>query len=82
MYAAVDPETNRILHTRLFPTYTMTIGRDFLTELLEKHDVADAVFLVDDAADLAGTLRKERLGYRVDIHGNRNQVELIFQKVY
>jgi putative transposase len=32
LYAAVDPETNRILHSRLFPTYTISIAREFPTE--------------------------------------------------
>ena len=41
LYAAVDPATNRILHSRLFPTYTISIAREFLTELAEKHDVSD-----------------------------------------
>ncbi|MDB2275813.1 IS6 family transposase [Halorubrum ezzemoulense] len=81
LYAVVDPETNRILHARLFPTYTIPIGREFLTELCEKHDVSDAVFLVDDAADLAGALRREGLEYRVEIHGYRNQVERVFREV-
>lgn len=40
LYAAVDPQTNRILHSRLFPTYTIAIAREFLTELAEKHDVS------------------------------------------
>jgi transposase-like protein len=40
LYAAVDPGTNRILHCRLFPTYTVPITREFLTELAEKHDVS------------------------------------------
>ena len=81
LYAAVDPETNRILHSRLFPTYTIPIAREFLTELCEKHDVADAVFLVDDADDLKGGLRRENLSYRVEIHGFRNSVERIFREV-
>jgi len=38
LYAAVDPKTNRLLHSRLFPTYTIPIARDFLTDLAEKHD--------------------------------------------
>ena len=81
LYAAVDPETNRILHSRLFPTYTIPIAREFLTELCEKHDVADAVFLVDDADDLKGGLRRENLRYRVEIHGFRNSVERVFREV-
>ena len=44
LYAAVDPATNRMLHCRLFPTYTVPIAREFLTELAEKHGVGDIVF--------------------------------------
>ena len=81
LYAAVDPETNRILHSRLFPTYTIAIAREFLTELAEKHDVRDAVFLIDDADDLIGGLRQEGLSYRIQPHGYRNQVERVFREV-
>ena len=81
LYAAVDPETNRILHSRLFPTYTIPIAREFLTELLKKHDVADALFLVDDADDLKEGLRRENLSYRVEIHGFRNSVERVFREI-
>jgi putative transposase len=81
LYAAVDPETNRILHLRLFPTYTIPIAREFLTELCEKHAVSDAVFLVDNADDLIGGLRREGLSYRVELHGDRNSVERVFREV-
>ncbi|WP_302081602.1 IS6 family transposase [Salinibaculum rarum] len=81
LYAAVDPETNRILHSRLFPTYTIPIAREFLAELAEKHDVSDAVFLVDDADDLIGGLRREGYSYRVQQHGFRNAVERVFREV-
>ena len=80
LYAAVDPATNRILHSRLFPTYTIPIAREFLTELAEKHDVSDAVFLVDDADDLIGALRQENYSYRVQQHGFRNSVERVFRE--
>ena len=80
LYAAIDPETNRIRHSRLFPTYTIPIAREFLTELCEKHAVVDAVFLVDDADDLIGGLRREGLSYRVQLHGNRNHVERVFRE--
>jgi Transposase and inactivated derivatives len=46
LYAAVDPETNELLHTKLRPTTTKVLAHSFLTELTEKHDVSDAVFLV------------------------------------
>ncbi|MCU4754032.1 IS6 family transposase [Halobacteria archaeon AArc-curdl1] len=81
LYTAVDPQTNRILHSRLFPTYTIAIGREFLSELTEKHAVTDALFLIDDAGDLIGSLRKEGLSYRVELHGHRNQVERVFREV-
>jgi Transposase and inactivated derivatives len=81
LYAAVDPETNRILHSRLFPTYTILIAREFLTELAEKHDVEDALFLVDDADDLIGGLRRENYNYRVEQHGFRNSVKRVFREV-
>jgi putative transposase len=81
LYAAVDPETNRILHLRLFPAYTIPIAREFLTELAEKHDVEDALFLVDDADDLIGGLRRENYSYCVEQRGFRNSVERIFREV-
>jgi putative transposase len=81
LYAAVDPATNKILHSRLFPTYTIPIARQFLTELTEKHDVTDAVFLVDNADDLIGALRREGLSYRVQQHGFRNSIERVFREV-
>ncbi|ELY65583.1 transposase, partial [Natrinema versiforme JCM 10478] len=61
--------------------YTIPIAREFLTELTEKHDVEDALFLVDDADDLIGGLRREGLSYRVQLHGGRNQVERVFREV-
>ena len=81
LYAAADPQTNRILHSRLFPTYTIPIAREFLTELAEKHDVEDALFLVDDADDLIGGLRQENDSYRVEQHGFRNSAERMFREV-
>ena len=81
LYAAVDPATNRILHSRLFPTYTIPIAREFLTDLAEKHDVSDTVFLVDDADDLIGALRQENYSYRVQQHGFRNSVERVFREI-
>jgi len=47
LYAAVGPQTNKLLHTKLRPTTTKVLAHSFFTELDEKHDVDDAVFLVD-----------------------------------
>jgi len=81
LYAAVDPETNRFLHVRLFPTYTIPITREFLSELLEKHDVADALFLVDSTRDLEGALRRMGLTYRLERHGWRYKIERVFLEI-
>ena len=37
LYAAVDPETDESLHTKLEPTTTKVLAHSFLTELSEKH---------------------------------------------
>ncbi len=81
LYADVNPQTNRILHSRLFPTYTIPIAGEFLAELGEKHNLADAVFLVGDVDDLIGGLRKEGLSYRIQRHGFRNKIERVFRGV-
>ena len=81
LYAAVDPAMNRIFHSRLFSTYIIPIAREFLTDLAERHDVSDAVFLVDDADDLIGALRQENYSYRVQQHGFRNSVERVFREI-
>ncbi len=58
-----------------------TFKAEFLTELAEKHDVEDALFLVDDADDLIGGLRRKNYSYRVEQHGFRNSIERVFREV-
>jgi putative transposase len=50
-------------------------------ELREKHDVDDAVFLVDDATPLKEACHRHGLDFRYEHHGNRNRVERIFRVV-
>ncbi|SEG62498.1 DDE domain-containing protein [Halobellus limi] len=49
LFAAVDPDTDRLLHVRLFPTRTQALTEMVLTVLREKHLVDGAIFLVDGA---------------------------------
>lgn len=49
LYATVDPDSNDFHHTTLEPTGTNVTADQFFTELRQKHDVDDAIFLVDDA---------------------------------
>ncbi|MFC4248741.1 IS6 family transposase [Natribaculum luteum] len=81
LYAAVDPKSNELLHIRLFSTTTTVLTEIFLRELSEKHDVKDAVFLVDGATHLQTALRRRGLRFRYEKHGNRNVVERVFREV-
>jgi putative transposase len=81
LYAAVDPETNELLHTKLEPTRTNVIAYSFFRELREKHDVDDAVFLVDGATPLNDACRRHGLDFRYERHGNRNSVERVFREI-
>jgi transposase-like protein len=81
LYAAVDPESNELLHTKLEPTRTNALAEMFFGELREKHDVDDAVFLVDDATPLKEACRRHGLDFTYERHGNRNSVERVFREV-
>jgi transposase-like protein len=47
--AAVEPETNVILHLSLYSTRTIVTTKLVLRDLAERHNVDDAGFLVDGA---------------------------------
>ncbi|SDD85077.1 IS6 family transposase [Natrinema hispanicum] len=81
LYAAVDPETNELLHTKLEPTTTKVLAHSFLTELSEKHDVGDAVFLVDGSHSLQDACQRHGFDFRYEKHGNRNAVERVFREI-
>ena len=81
LYAAVDPKTNELLHTRLEPTTNSVIAQTFFTELREKHDVDDAVFLIDGSHSLKDACRRHGLDFRYEKHGNRNSVERVFREI-
>jgi transposase-like protein len=81
LYAAVDPATNEFLHTTIEPVRNNAFAHAFFTELREKHDVDDAVFLVDGAAPLQDACSRHGLDFRYENHGNRNSVERVFREV-
>jgi len=76
LYAAINPNSNIFLHVRLFPTMALT--EQFLQEIHEKHDVKDAVFLVNHAQHLKTALQRVALRSQTVLPGNRNSVEHIF----
>ena len=81
LYAAADPQTNDLLHVRLFSTTMTSLTEIFLRELREKHDVETAVFLVDGAQHLQTALQRAGLRFQMRRHGNRNAVEWIFREL-
>ena len=81
LYAAVDPKTNDILHTTLEPTTNSVLAQAFAAELREKHDVDNAVFLIDGSHSLKDACRRHGLDFRYEKHGNRNSVERVFREV-
>jgi len=81
LYAAANPETNELLHIRLYSTTTTALTEMFLQELREKHDVENAVFLVDGAQHLHTALQRAGLRFHVERSGNRNSVERIFREI-
>ncbi|WP_128904755.1 IS6 family transposase [Halorubrum amylolyticum] len=81
LYAAADPQSNELLHVRLFAMTTTTLTEIFLRELRQKHDVETAVFLVDGAQHLQTALQRTGLRFQMCRHGNRNAVERIFREL-
>ena len=78
LYGAVDPETNEILHLRLFPTTTKQTTRWFLAELHRRYQLDGVEFLVDDADYLVNVLDEGGYRFQVMSHGNRNAIERVF----
>ena len=81
LYAAVDPETNKFLHVRLFPTRTTQLTVLFFRELQQHAPVTQATILVDDAHHLKAALSRLGLRFQMRRHGNRNAVERVFREV-
>ncbi|WP_436926972.1 IS6 family transposase [Halosimplex amylolyticum] len=81
LYAAVDPETNHVLHIRLYPRRTNAITEMFLVELKGKHDVESAEFLVDGAPWLQTACDRHGHRFQHVTHGNRNAVERVYWEI-
>ena len=57
------------------------IAQQFLTEISEKHDVSEAVFLTDGAQSLQAACHRVGYDFRYEKHGNRNAVERVFREI-
>ena len=81
LIAAVDPDTNIILHVGLYASRNTAITKVFLRELQDKHAIDDAEFLVDGAPWLHAGLFELGMHFRHETHGDRNPVERVFQEI-
>ena len=81
LYTAVDPNTNRLLYVRLYPTRTTAISSMFLSELREKVQVDDEVALVDGSSCLQATCHRHGLRFQHITHENLNAVKRVFREV-
>jgi transposase-like protein len=75
LYAAVDSDTNRLPHVRLYPTRTSAISSMFLSELREKHQVDNAIFLGGGAPWLQAACHRHGLRFQHVTHGNWNDID-------
>lgn len=79
--AAVDPETNEFLPRAAPFGCTIALTERFLRELRAKHDVADALFLVDGAPWLQAARHRDSLRLQHETHGARNAVERVSKEI-
>jgi len=69
LFAAVDPNSNHLLHVRLFPTRTSVLTEIFLTEFREEQLVDDVIFLVDGAPWLQAACHRHSFPFQHVTHG-------------
>ena len=81
LIAAVDPDTNIILHVGVYPSRNTAITKVFLRELQDRYAIDDAEFLVDGAPWLHAGLFELGMHFRHETFGNRNPVERVFQEI-
>ena len=76
LFAVVDPETNEILHARLFSARTAELTVLFLRELRRKRNVEEATFLGDNDRYLKVASARLDLRFRTTYRGSRNSEAL------
>ena len=81
LYGAFDPQTDEILHFRLFPTPTKQTTRWFLPELHRQYRLDGVEFFVDDADYLVNILDEDGYRFQMISHGNRNAIERVFWEI-
>jgi hypothetical protein len=67
-----------LLYTKLEPA--TVLAQPFLTELFEKHDLSDAVFLVDRSYSLQDACHRHGFDFRYENHGKSNCCRTCLQR--
>jgi putative transposase len=80
LYAAADSAQTNFSIFGCFPPQ-QPLSPKFFSELRQKHDVDDAVFLVDGTTHHQAALHRSGLRFQTERHGNRNSAERIFREV-
>lgn len=72
LYAVVEPETNVILHVKLYSSRNTATAKMFLRELEERHAIEGAELFVDSAPWLKARVFEVGLYFQHETHGDRN----------
>jgi len=81
LYAAVDPETNDLLHTQRKSATNSTLADRGSAELRDKRDSDNTTVLVDGSASFQRACHKHDLNFRYERHGNWNSVKRVFREI-
>lgn len=79
--AALDPESNKSLDTKLEPKRTKVISSTIIRELREECDASDAVFLINGDHSLNYAYGRNDLDSRYERHGNQNSIKYVFREI-
>jgi transposase-like protein len=79
--ASVDTGPNKLPYTRIETTTTKVFAHSCLTEISEKHEDSEAVFLVDGSYSLQDACHHHGFDFRYEKHRNRNAVERVYRKI-
>jgi len=80
LFVAVDPDTDRLLHVRLFPAMTTALTELFPAELRQKRLFDDAIFFIDSVPWLQAARHHHLLRFQHVTNGNRRAVERTFKQ--
>lgn len=79
LFAAVDSETKQFSHVCVFQGRVLAQTEHFVSELLEKYELEETLFLVDGTPWSHSALNRHGCGFGWETHGGQNTVECVFK---